>query len=135
MITRRFFAGCALCAATTGFIGSAEAQQVAATPGLKRKVLQQTDGPSPGYVTYIVEVEVDPGFDVARHTHPGIESSYITEGGGLMKVDGQPDREVKAGDAFQVPAGVPHSIKNGAKVTKLVANYIVEKGKPLASPA
>jgi len=35
-----------------------------------------------------------------------------------------------------IPAGVVHNAQNdGATATKLVGVYVVEKGKPLASPA
>ncbi len=141
MLTRRGFAGfatCAICAAT-GFIAtdaSAQGTPPTATPGIARKILSQTDGPVPGYVTIIVEGEIDPGVLIARHTHPGIESGYIIEGGLDLPVQGQPTRALKPGDAYQVPAETPHAgVKNGDKKTKFTATYVVEKGKPLASPA
>ena len=82
MLTRRGFVGVATCAicSTAGFIAtdaSAQDKPVATTPGVTRKILSQTDGPMPGYVTIIAEAEIEPGIKVARHTHPGIESSYI----------------------------------------------------------
>ena len=44
--------------------------------------------------------------------------------------------KVKAGDAFGIPAGVVHNATNeAAQPAKLVGVYVVEKGKPLASPA
>jgi len=136
MLQRRLFVGCALCS-----IGGLTATAVAAEPaspamaGIKRKILQQTDGPMPGYVTVIAEVEIEAGAAVPRHTHPGIESAYMTEGNGELSVDGQPGRQVKAGDGFQIPIATPHSYRNGDKSAKLAVTYIVEKGKPLASPA
>ena len=40
------------------------------------------------------------------------------------------------GDGFQVPPETPHAGgKNGDKTTKIAITYVVEKGKPLASPA
>jgi hypothetical protein len=39
------------------------------------------DGPAPGYVTLLVEATIDPGVTIGRHTHPGIESAYVLEGG------------------------------------------------------
>lgn len=141
LLTRRDFAGvasCAICAAT-GLIAtaaSAEGTLPAATTGLTRKVLSQTDGPMPGYVTIIAEVEIEPGVMVARHTHPGIESGYVLEGGIDLPVQGQPTRALKPGDGFQVPAETPHAgAKNGDKKTRITSTYVVEKGKPLASPA
>jgi quercetin dioxygenase-like cupin family protein len=50
-------------------------------------------------------------------------------------VKGQPDRAIKAGDGFQIPPEVPHSVRNGPEKSRVVATYIVEKDKPLASPA
>jgi quercetin dioxygenase-like cupin family protein len=136
-INRRLVVGCALCAASGLFATGASAQSAApaATPGVRRKILQQMDGPAAGYVTIVAELEIEADAAVARHTHPGIETIYFTEGGGELSVDGQPVRQLKAGEAFQTAAGVPHSLKNGNKPTRGVATYVVEKGKPLASPA
>lgn len=131
MRSRRFVVGCALCA-VGGLLTNVASGQAS---GLRRKVLMQADGPSEGFVTMLVEIEIDGGFMVARHTHPGIESSYVSEGGGTLMVDGMADRELKPGDGFQIPTRKPHALKNGGRATKVVANYIVEKGQPLASPA
>jgi quercetin dioxygenase-like cupin family protein len=141
MLTRRSFAGVASCAicAVTGFMAtdaSAQGTPPAATPGVTRKILSQTDGPTPGYVTLMVEVEIEPGVTIGRHTHPGIESAYILEGGFDLPIEGQATRPYKQGDAFVIPAGTPHAGgKNGDKKTRVASTYVVEKGKPLASPA
>jgi quercetin dioxygenase-like cupin family protein len=140
-LTRRDFAGIASCAicAVTGFIAtdaSAQGTPPAATPGVTRKILSQTDGPTPGYVTIIAEAEIEAGVTVARHTHPGIESAYIIEGGLELPIEGQPTRALKPGDGFQVPPNTPHAGgKSGDKKTKIAITYVLEKGKPLASPA
>jgi len=43
---------------------------------------------------------------------------------------------LKPGDGFLVPPNTPHAGgKNGDKKTKIASTYVVEKGKPLASPA
>jgi quercetin dioxygenase-like cupin family protein len=133
MLTRRGFAACALCA-VTGFLASGADAQNAPT-GLKRSILKRTDGPMPGYETVGVKVEIEPGATIARHTHPGIESSYLVSGSTELTIDGEGTKTYNAGDAFQVPAGVPHGGKNGDQPTVIAATYIVEKGKPLASPA
>jgi quercetin dioxygenase-like cupin family protein len=141
MLTRRGFAGVASCAicAVTGFIAtevSAQSAPPPAVPGVKRKILSQMDGPMPGYVTINMEVEIDAGVTVARHTHPGIESTYVLEGGFELPIQGQPIRMLKAGDGFQVPPETPHAGgKPGATKSKLAITYVVEKGKPLATPA
>jgi quercetin dioxygenase-like cupin family protein len=134
MLTRRLFAACALCAAGGFFAAGAEAQSAAA-PGFKRTLIRQIDGPMDGYVTVEMRVDIEPAALIPRHTHPGIESSYIVEGGIDLSVDGEGARTIAPGEGFQVPTGVPHSAKNGPAKTVVASTYIVEKGKPLASPA
>jgi len=82
-----------------------------------------------------VRVDIDAGALVARHTHPGIESSYVVDGALELSVDGQGTRTFRVGDGFQVPTRVPHSGKAGDRPTTLAITYVVEKGKPLVSPA
>ena len=141
MLTRRDLAGLASCAicGLTGFIATdalAQGTPTTTTPGVTRKVLSQMDGPMPGYVTINVEAEIEPGVTVARHTHPGIESGYVLEGGFDLPIQGQPTRTLKPGDAFQVPPETPHAgSPNGDKKSRIAITYVVEKGKPLASPA
>jgi quercetin dioxygenase-like cupin family protein len=141
MLTRRGFAGfasCALCGLTE-FISieaSAQGAPPAATAGVTRKILSQTDGPTPGYTTLLVEATIEPGVSVARHTHPGIESAYVMEGGFELPIQGQATRMIKKGDAVQIPPETPHAGgKPGDANTVILITYVVEKGKPLASPA
>ena len=97
MLTRRGFAGVASCAicGLAGFMATdASAQSAQSTPGLTRKILSQIDGPIPGYTTISADVTIEPGAKVARHTHPGIESSYVVEGSFELPVEGQPTRVV-----------------------------------------
>jgi quercetin dioxygenase-like cupin family protein len=138
MLTRRGFAGCAICA-LTGFIAteaSAQGAPAVTTTGYTRKILSQVDGPTPGYVTILVEAELQAGGTIARHTHPGIESTYILEGSVEIPIEGQPTRSYKAGDHYQIPAGTRHAGgKPSDTKVKLATTYVVEKDKPLVSPA
>jgi quercetin dioxygenase-like cupin family protein len=141
MLTRRGFAGfasCALCA-VTGFVAteaSGEGAPATATPGVTRKILSEMDGPAPGYKTLLVEAEIEAGVTVGRHTHPGIESAYVLEGGFELPIEGQPTRMIKAGDGFQIPPATPHAGgKPGTTKSRILITYVVEKDKPLASPA
>ena len=139
MLTRRGFAGiasCAICGITEFIASDASAQGAPPAGGVTRKILSQTDGPAPGYETLLVEATVEPGAAVGRHTHPGVESAYVLEGGFELPIQGQPTRTLKAGDAFQIPAETPHAGgKPGDAKTRVLVTYVVEKGKPLASPA
>src|SRR6185437_8695662 len=105
MITRRQFTGvatCAICAAAglvpAGAATAADAPPGTKTSGLTRRLLSQTDGPTPGYTTIIAEVTIEPGVMVARHTHPGIESGYVVEGEVTLSIEGLPTRVMKPGD-------------------------------------
>lgn len=135
MLSRRKFGACAICA-VAGFaataIGEAEAQ---APGGLKRTILRKIEFPDDKYATVLVAVDIEPGFVVARHTHPGVESAYCLDGEFELSVKGEAPRRIKTGEGFQIPPEVPHSAKNGDKPTKLAITYVVEKDKPLVSPA
>jgi len=51
-------------------------------------------------------------------------------------VEGQPTRVYKPGDAALIPAGAVHEGRNtGTVPSKLIGVFIVEKGKPLSTPA
>jgi len=142
MLTRREFTGfvsCAICAVTSELLAtdaSAQTAPPAATTGVTRKILTQTDGPTAGYVTLLVEATIEAGVAVGRHTHPGIESAYVLEGGFELPIQGQPTRMLKPGEGFHIPPDTPHAGgKPGSARTRVLSTYVVEKGKPLASPA
>ncbi|MDB5871856.1 MAG: cupin [Ramlibacter sp.] len=108
----------------------------AGASGLTRVLVGRADVSVPGREAVVARVEVAPGAKAGRHTHPGDEISYVMEGEATLLVDGQPPRKVKAGESFVIPAGVVHDAHNDSNAPiKLVGVYVVEKGKPLASPA
>ena len=104
--------------------------------GLTRTLVGRADVSVPGREAVVARVELAPGASAARHTHPGDEISYVTEGQVELLVDGQPPRVVKAGESFVIPAGTVHAAHNGGDApVRLIGVYVVEKGKPLATPA
>ena len=113
------------------FAGVALAQQ----GGIKRTPLQKVEFPE-GYSTVTGIAEISAGGAAGRHTHPGIETGYVLEGEADLVVDGQPVKHLKAGDSYQIPAGAVHDAKvSGDKSVKVLGIYVVDKTKPLASPA
>ena len=138
MLTRRGFAGVASCAicGLAGFMATDASAQGAQPPGgITRKILSQIDGPMPGYTTISADVTLELGAKVPRHTHPGIESSYVVEGSFELPVEGQPLRVLKTGDAFQIPPETPHAGgKPPEAKCRILVTYIVDKSKPLATP-
>lgn len=115
-----------------------DAKPAAVTQGIsniKRTPLQKFDVPGTPYETVIGIAEVVPNVNIGRHSHFGPESGYMLEGEMVLMVAGQPDRPVKAGDSYQIPAGAVHDGKTGPTGAKVIVTYVVEKGKPLATPA
>jgi quercetin dioxygenase-like cupin family protein len=109
----------------------------AQAPTFKRIVLQQGDLSVAGReaVTAVAELNPDGG-SPGRHTHPGEEIGYILEGTVVVEQEGKPAVTLNAGKTFLIPAGVIHNATNhGSTMARVLATYIVEKGKPLATPA
>jgi quercetin dioxygenase-like cupin family protein len=111
------------------------AQQAAQTQGIKRTILERHDVPGTGYQAVLGIAEIGPNVAFPRHTHPGPETAYVLEGSLTLAVDGQPQRSLTAGQTSFVPAGTAHSGRAGPSGAKILADWVVEKGKPLASPA
>jgi len=102
---------------------------------IKRTPLQKVENFPTGYNIVTVVAEIAPNTFAGRHTHPGVDTGYVLEGEGVFSMEGQSDRTLKPGDSYAVPAGVPHDVKAGPNGFKLMAVYVVEKDKPVSSPA
>ncbi len=109
---------------------------MAQNSAIKRTVVKSGDVSVPGREAVIANVEIAPGGFAGRHTHPGDEISYVLAGDGEILMDGSAPLKVKPGDGFIIPGGTKHDAHNtGAQPLRLVGVYVVEKGKPLATPA
>ena len=105
-------------------------------PAFKRTVLQQSDLSAPGREVVQAVADFEPRATPGRHTHPGEEIGYILEGTFLVEQEGKAPVTLKAGGTFLIPAGTIHNATNtGGGPGKILATYIVEKGKALATPA
>jgi quercetin dioxygenase-like cupin family protein len=105
-------------------------------PTFKRTVLQQSDISIAGHEVISAVADFEPRATPGRHTHFGEEVGYILEGTFLIEQDGKAPVTLKAGGSFLIPAGTIHNATNtGAGPGKILATYVVEKGKPLATPA
>jgi quercetin dioxygenase-like cupin family protein len=109
----------------------------AAKPGFSRNVLQKVDTSVPGREAVQIIAELAAGVTTGKHSHPGEEIGYLLEGGPFtMTIEGKPAITLKTGDHFFVPANTVHEGKNtGSGPAKVLVTYVVEKGKPLATPA
>ena len=99
---------------------------------IKRTNLLRNDLSVGGREVIQVLVEFGPGVSAARHSHPGEELVYVTEGALEYRLADRPPVIVNAGEALLIPNGTPHAVKNvGTGKAAELATYIVEKGKPL----
>jgi quercetin dioxygenase-like cupin family protein len=122
-----------LATAIVAFTAAVDAQTPA--PAIKRTLLQRFDL-APDREVILGMAEIPPGLAAGRHTHFGTESGYVAEGSASLEIEGEMPKLLKAGDSYVIPAGKIHDAKTvGDKPVKVIATYIVEKGKPLATPA
>jgi quercetin dioxygenase-like cupin family protein len=106
----------------------------AQSSGFKRTVIQQSKLSIPGREAVTAIVDFEPGSTVRRHTHPGEEIGYILDGTLVFEIEGKPPTTLSAGQTFFIPAGTVHNATNKTSAkAKVLANYIVESGKPLAT--
>jgi quercetin dioxygenase-like cupin family protein len=120
----------ALLAGTLGMRDSS-----AQAPTFKRIELQRHDLSTKDREAVLARAEFQPGAVVPKHTHPGEELGYVVAGELTLEIEGKPPLTLKAGDSFFVPAGTVHTGKNPSKgVSAVVSTYVIEKGKPLATP-
>ncbi len=123
-------------AACAGPVAAEESKPAPAakSEGIKRIPLQRFEVPGTNYETIIGLAEIQPNVSIGRHTHPGPESGYVTEGSFELIIDGETPRRLQAGDSYVVTAKTVHDAKAGPEGAKVIATYVIEKGQPLASP-
>lgn len=119
------------------FTGAISSQQPAPaeSTGIKRTLLQKVEVPGTNYETILGVAEIAPGVNAGRHTHPGPETGTVTEGEMVLMINGQPEKTLRVGDSFQIPAGTVHDVRTPGTPVKVVAVYVVPKGMALATPA
>jgi quercetin dioxygenase-like cupin family protein len=130
--------GLALIFLAAGTFGArSQAQNAApAAGGVQRILLTKADVSVPGREADAMRAEIAPGASTGRHTHPGDEIDYVLQGQIEITFDGQPPHQLKPGDALIIPMGTVHNAVNVGSTTALIsAVFVVEKGKPLATPA
>lgn len=101
---------------------------------ITRTILERFDVPDGSYETVVMLVEMEPQVNSGLHTHPGFDAAYLLEGSLTVLERGQPDKPIRPGESWRVPPGSVHEVKIADQATKVLAIYVVEKGKPLATP-
>ncbi len=122
----------ALAAVLVGFglVGAAYSQT--APGGMRSKELNRAEVPGSNFVVVTLQTEMDVGASDPLHSHPGVQMGYLEKGSIRLIVQGQPDKIIKAGESYQVPAGAPHAADAiGTEMYKSVTTYVVDKTKPI----
>jgi quercetin dioxygenase-like cupin family protein len=107
-------------------------------PQVTRAILERHDETGvPGREIVLGTAELSPGAEVPWHTHFGDEAGYVLKGDLILRIRGQPDRHLRAGDHFFNPRGVAHSLyaAPGTAGGAALSTWVVDKGKPLVEPA
>lgn len=118
---------------TTGMLPASAASPKA---GIKRTELVRHDMSTSAREAVQVRVDFPRGAEAPRHSHPGEEIAHILQGTIEFQVDGAPPITMRAGETRFIPSGTIHGARNvGKGSASVLATYIVEKGKPLATPA
>lgn len=103
--------------------------------GIKRTLLLKQDISAEGREVIMGTAEIAAGGAAGKHYHHGEEVGYVLEGETVLEIEGQPTLTLKPGQSYSIPAGKVHDAKASAGgPAKVLAVYIVEKGKPLAEP-
>ncbi len=110
-------------------------QDFAPQQTFKRTTLQRTDVPASNYEAVMGITELPPNAYIARESHPGLEAGYVLEGSATLFVDGQPPLALSTGQSWKLAPNAQHEFRAGPDGVKVLANWVVEKGKAFSSPA
>lgn len=108
-------------------------------PPVKVEILAETPGVAPVPETLVgrtILVTFPPGSPGAPpHRHPGPIYGYVVTGAITFELEGQPERVIRAGEAFFEPGGDVIHYKGGNALedeeSTLVATMICEPGAPV----
>jgi quercetin dioxygenase-like cupin family protein len=132
-VTKTLVVGTAI-VATAGLL-TAAVRAGQAQPTFTRTMLQDQPLSIKDRHAVMSRSEFQPGAESGRHFHPGEELGLVLEGSLELTIDGKAPVRLKAGDVIFMAPGAVHNAKNvGTGPLKVVSTYILEVGKPLATP-
>jgi quercetin dioxygenase-like cupin family protein len=107
----------------------------AAQPTFTRTQLQDHPLTAKGWHAVQSRSDFQPGAASGKHTHPGEEIGYLLEGTLELTIEGKAPMRLKAGDAIFTPANTVHEARNvGTTTARVLVTYVLEAGKPIATP-
>jgi quercetin dioxygenase-like cupin family protein len=116
------------------FVALSTSAALAADATVQRKIFDRMDVPA-GYETVVGSAELPLGVALGAHTHTGVEFGYVAEGEVEFMIRGKEPYRLKAGGFYKIDAGSVHDARAVGGPGKVVATWVVEKGKPFAEPA
>ena len=119
-------------------LGSAapQAQQAPVQPSpVKRTIHQKAEVPGTNLEVIYATVEIAPGFEAGRQSHPGVVMAQVIPGEFGFHPTASPRRFSRSAKHSTVPDRAIHNEGATDKGVKINVVYVVEKGQPLASPA
>jgi len=122
----------ATCATAGLLAGTALAPTDAAAQAETTQVLKTELQGEQGKEANIVRFDVEPGWEAARHIHPGHVFVYMTQGSIEIHVEGQEPKTVSAGDAFYEMPDKPMVARTAS--TTEGASFIVFQVGPTGEP-
>ncbi|HEY9225521.1 MAG TPA: cupin domain-containing protein [Gemmatimonadaceae bacterium] len=129
----RSFLAVALVTAGFGIGIAVDRAALAQQPGIKRTILLRADDPADEKYEAVMGIaEIPPGGSSGKHRHPGIEIAYVLEGSIVAERAGKPTVTIKAGESIDNGGLVHNATNSGTTPAKILAIYLVEKGKPIA---
>jgi quercetin dioxygenase-like cupin family protein len=120
--------------AVAGLVFGIGAALAAQAPAITRTQLNKMDMTWMNHEALTARADIPMGGGTGKHTHAGDEVTYVAEGMVTLEIEGMPSRTVKTGEAYFVPAGKIHNVSAAGGKAVAIANYLVEKGKPLTTP-
>jgi quercetin dioxygenase-like cupin family protein len=138
MLTKSLLVSSVMAALLGGAAHAQQApQQAPLNPSpIKRTPLGKVEVPGSNYEVVFGITELAGGFKSGRHSHPGLVMAYVIDGEFWFHLDGQPEKIYRVGESFQYAHSAIHNEgAAGDKPVKVMAVFVVEKGKPMVQPA
>ncbi len=106
----------------------------AQTSGSNQPVLRAPISSLDSQEGIIADINIPAGAEMPKHQHPGDEFLYMIAGTVELERDGLPVKILTAGDAFQIPAGLAHRPKAGAKGARAIVFRVHPEGQEVTVP-
>jgi quercetin dioxygenase-like cupin family protein len=113
----------------------ATAGLAAEPPAPQRTIVQRFPiSGAPGHEAMLAVIDFPAGVRLGFHTHDGEETGVVQSGLLVIEIAGQPTQRLGPGKSYLIPRGVAHQVSVPDSATRVTATFVVDQGKPLATP-